>query len=236
MTNYYQELIERIARHIEEGSYEAASALIEEELKLPYVPMDTYDRLIDFREQIRGYLSREPQTRFLSSREVLDGLKRGGEKAYRVIMFLNKVNIREYLDEIQEYMLSDDSDRMIISVLFDLCHKQEVNTMLQYCDNGTWKQVRPSKLQDVSDNEVFITAMELLSQRFENENPSFTELCRQVLAEYAYLKYPEPLDKSAEVLVSEAVRYVFEAYGDRAGWQRYCGQYGVDEKAIGELF
>ena len=33
MTNYYQELIERIARHIEEGSYEAASALIEEELK-----------------------------------------------------------------------------------------------------------------------------------------------------------------------------------------------------------
>lgn len=236
MTNYYQELIERIARHIEEGSYEAASALIEEELKLPYVPMDTYDRLIGFREQIRGYLSREPQARFLSSREVLDGLKQGGEKAYRVIMFLNKVNIREYLDEIQEYLLSDDTDRMIVSVLFDLCHKQEVNTMLQYCDNGTWIKVRPAQLQDVSDNEIFRKSMELLSARFENENPSFAELCRQVLAEYAYLKYPKQLDKSAEELVSEAVRYVFEAYGDKAGWQRYCRQYGIDEKAIGELF
>ena len=236
MTNYYQELIERITRYIEEESYEAASALIEEELKLPYVPADTYDRLIGLREQIRGYLTREPVTRFLSAREVLQDLKRGGEKAYRAILILNKVNIREYLDVIQDYLLSDKTDRMIVSVLFDLCHKQEVNTLLQYCDNGTWKQVRPSRLQDVSDNGIFREAMKLLGARFENENPSFAELCRQILAEYAYLKYPDPLDKSASILVSEAVRYVYMAYGDQAGWKQYCRQYGVDEKAIGELF
>jgi hypothetical protein len=236
LANYYQELITRIAEHISREEYQEASELIEEELKLPYVPMDTYDRLISFRDQIKGYLSKEPSARFLSEKEVFEGLCRGGENAYQAISFLKKVNIREYLDIIQEYLLSDQTDRMIISVLFDLCRQQEVGRELQYCDNGCWHSVRPSLLEDVTDNETFAQTLGLLQERFENRNPSFMQLCFGMLGEYAYLRYPQPLDKDSEKLTDQIVRYVCQLNGDEEGWKEYVSEYGIDEKAIPELF
>ncbi len=235
MANYYQELIARISEYIRRQEYQQASDLIEEELKLPYVPSDTYDRLIEFRDEIRGFLTKEPSAAFMSEQQVEAFLAAGGEKAYQAVSFLKKANIREFLDVIQEYMLKDDADRMVVSILFDLCHRQGVNTELQYCDNGIWKKRRPSEIGDVTDNELFRETAALLASRFENSNPSFLELCRQVLVQHAYLKYPEKMDNNAEILTDQIVRYVFEAIQDAEGWQRYISEYGIDEKAIGQL-
>ena len=235
MANYYQELIARISEHIRRQEYRQASELIEEELKLPYVPADTYDRLIEFRDEIKGFLTKDPVATFMSEQQVESFLAAGGEKAYKAVSFLRKANIREYLDIIQEYMLKDDADRMVVAILFELCHRQGVNTELQYCDNGIWKKQRPNQAGDVTDNERFAETADLLASRFENSNPSFLELCRQVLVQHAYLKYPEPLDISAEILTDQIVRYVFEAIQDTEGWQRYQREYGIDEKAIGQL-
>ena len=235
MANYYQELIARISEHIQRQEYQQASDLIEEELKLPYVPSDTYDRLIEFRDEIRGFLTKEPSAAFMSEQQVEAFLAAGGEKAYQAVSFLKKANIRGFLDVIQEYMLKDDADRMVVSILFDLCHRQGVNTELQYCDNGTWKKQRPAEAADVTDNELFRETAALLASRFENSNPSFLELCRQVLVQHAYLKYPEKMENSAEKLTDQIVRYVFEAIRDAEGWQRYISEYGIDEKAIGQL-
>ena len=236
MANYYQELITRIEEHISREEYQKASELIEDELKLPYVPMETYDRLIELRDRIKGYLSKEPTARFLSEKEVLEGLKKGGENAYQAISFLKKVNIREYLDVIQEYLLSDDTDRMIVAVLFDLCHRQEIGRELQYCDKGEWHSVRPSQLEDVTDNETFAQTLGLLQERFENHNPSFMQLCFGMLGEYTYLRYPEPLENDSEKLASQIVRYVCQLNGDEDGWKEYVREYGIDEKAIPEMF
>ena len=235
MANYYQELIARISEHIQRQEYQQASDLIEEELKLPYVPSDTYDRLIEFRDEIRGFLTKEPSAAFMSEQQVEAFLAAGGEKAYQAVSFLKKANIKGFLDVIQEYMLKDDADRMVVSILFDLCHRQGVNTELQYCDNGIWKKRRPSEIEDVTDNELFRKTAALLTSRFENSNPSFLELCRQVLVQHAYLKYPEKMENSAEILTDQIVRYVFEAIRDAEGWQRYISEYGIDEKAIGQL-
>ncbi|MBE6116801.1 MAG: hypothetical protein E7187_08285 [Erysipelotrichaceae bacterium] len=235
MANYYQELIARISEHIQRQEYRQASDLIEEELKLPYVPSDTYDRLIEFRDEIRGFLIKEPSAAFMSEQQVEAFLAAGGEKAYQAVSFLKKANIREFLDVIQEYMLKDDADRMVVSILFDLCHRQGVNTELQYCDNGTWKKQRPAEAADVTDNELFRQTAALLASRFENSNPSFLELCRQVLVQHAYLKYPEKMENSAEILTDQIVRYVFEAIQDTESWKRYISEYGIDEKAIGQL-
>ena len=235
MANYYRELIAEIEKLISSQEYEKASRVIEEELKMPYVPMDTYDRLVDLRQQVRGYLTKEPAERFLSRQQVLDNLEAGGEKAYKAVSFLKKANIREYLDAIQDYMLTEDADRMIVSVLFDLCHRQGISTELQYSDRGIRKRVRPSEAGDVTDNEIFAETVELLSQRFENRNPSFLELCRQVLVQHAYLCYPEPLKNDADILTAQIVRYVSAAIQDMEGWKRYVSEYGIDENAIPEL-
>lgn len=235
MANYYKELIEKIKEHISRQEYEKASELIEEELKLPYVPSDTYDKLIEFRDEIRGYITKEPVIGFMSESQVEDSLAAGGEKAFQAVSFLRKANIREYLDIIQDYMLKEDADRMVVAILFDLCHRQGINTELQYCDNGIWKRQRPAEADDVTDNDVFRETAGLLASRFENSNPSFLELCRQVLVQHAYLKYPEALENSAEILTDQIVRYVFEAIQDTEGWQQYISEYGIDEKAIGQL-
>ena len=235
LTNYYQDLIRRIQEHIDKAEYKEASVLIVEELALPYVPADTYEKLKAMRDDIKGYLNEEKAARFMSEQEVLDNLLAGGEKAYKAVNYLNRVNMREYLDVIQEYFLSDECERMVSSVIFEVAHRQDINARLQYCNNGSWHTVNPHRLTAVTDAPAFGETLMLMTDKFENINPSFLELCRQVLAQYAYLKYPDPLDENAEILFYQIIRYVYNAYGDKEGWQRFVKENGIDEKAIPEF-
>ena len=50
--NYYEELIQKISDAIKRQDYTAASALIAEEYRMPYIPLDVEKKLDEFSRMI----------------------------------------------------------------------------------------------------------------------------------------------------------------------------------------
>ncbi len=220
-TNYYQEMLKQVESNIENKKYEEAYGQISEELAMPYIPSDILLRLETLKKEVEPFLNREKVKRILSPEEVLEALKTNSELTLQAIDTLSSSNIRNYLDVIQEYLDYELADRYIISLLFELCQQQQVTVPLTFTDKGVEYTIAPNQLNEVLDDEVLMASWALLSDLFENNNPSFLQMCREALVQYAYHIYPLSIEYSSIELVNMVVKYVYQASNDMEEWQKF---------------
>ena len=145
--NYYDELLAGIRKNMEQGNYDSANAMIEEELSMPYVPSKVLTELNELKKELKPYLSKEKEMKIMSPEEVSKALEKGGEAVFRALRTLDNSNIRNYLDVIQEYLLDEMADRLVVSMLIEACQKQQVSTPLSYYHWGERQIVVPSQLK-----------------------------------------------------------------------------------------
>ena len=99
--DYYKELVSNIEKAIESADYDKASKLIDDELSLPYVPKDVLERLREFKENIPA----KDINRALSEEEIREYLKGNEFRQLVAVEQLNKLNLREYYDLCNEYLI-----------------------------------------------------------------------------------------------------------------------------------
>ena len=108
--NYYQEMLNEISRLIETESYDQAQGIVREELSMPYVPQTVQKQLQEFARELKTLTRSEKRPSVISRDQLQVSLAGGGEKAVDAINQLADVNIRNYLDIIEDYLLSNNSD------------------------------------------------------------------------------------------------------------------------------
>ena len=232
--NYYAEILERIHNAMDRQAWQKASELLKQELSMPYVPSDVLKELEKLKKEVDPYLIKERVNILLTPEEVGTYLRKDSESAYKALNTLNSGNIRNYLDVIQKYLLDEAGDRMMVSLLLQLCHKQGIRTPLSYRDGNEIRRAVPDELKDVTDDEGLRRTWQQLTDMFESENPSFMKLCHQVLLQHAYLVYPQTLEND-ENLPYRIAAYVFRAYGDEEGLKVFSQKHHLTEEMTADL-
>ncbi len=232
--SYYQRLLANIEELFIKGDYRKASQLVEEELAMPYVPKETEERLLSYREDLKGYLSEEKPKVLLSREQVEEYLGSGSqERVSQVIGFLADASIRSYLEPVSRYMVDDKADPLVITQLLQIMRDQQLDQNVMLRKNGILLQINPSGLPDVLDQPVLQEIFTQIGKLFETDDPVFAQQAQSVLISFAFNLYPILLkEQERDKVLYSVIHYVYSAYDDQDGWQSFCRAHQIDEKGL----
>ena len=233
--NYYEELLENLKALMQQQEYQKAYDLVVEELRMPYVPAHVLCELESLEVELEQQLQVEKKLPLLTVEEIQKALKGKPDEVYQALDSLGKSNIRNYLEPIQEYLINPQSDRLVVSLLLELCMQQQVSTPLTYIHQATRYTVIPSEMRAPLADDTLQQAWQYMGELFENHNPSFLQQCRQVLIQYAYLEYPQSIVDDYLTISYRIVKYMYKLYDDIEGWNKFALAKGIDSSRIEDI-
>ena len=232
--NYYTSLIGNIEKLIDQQQFQQAFDLINEELSMPYVPMDVEEKLNDLLLDVIPFVSKPKQEKIMTMEEIRLALKGNDENAYNALKCLMQVNIRHYLAVVGDALLDENINHMIKALLIELLKQQQVDHLFTVNEPQKSYQINPYYLPEALEQENIILINDLLTKRI-NDNPSMLQMCQQTLVSVVYQKYPDLIQPDDVINITDSiVRYVFKAFDDTEGWQKYKNSYPVAETQLEE--
>lgn len=231
---YYEQLCDEISRFIDNGEYLKASEMVEEELKMPYVPSACEQQLLQFREQLKPYLTVDKAAVMLTGEQIAECLKSGDyDKRMKGVNYLREVNIRNHLNLLEDYMTSEEADPLICSELIQIMAHQQISDPVRLKKNGILLEVIPAQLPDVLDQDVLIRIFTAIQKLFEAEDPVFMQQCQSVLINFAFNLYPILLKpQDYEKVLYSVIHYVYRAYDDEQSWKRFAEEHEISENQL----
>jgi len=183
---YYQELLSKVNDAIDNGKYDFALELINDEYKMPYIPSDVEEQLKILKNDINYYLN---NVKTMNEEEILAGLKSNKKIQIKAIDNLCKLNLRNYLYEIQLFFESKP-DLLIQALLIDSLINQEINYEFKvFIDDEEHKINFVDKIQGVK-SKSFMRIDQMLKDLFIDDEPSTYQLCLQLLVQECFIRTP----------------------------------------------
>lgn len=128
MQNYYDEILEEIQNLLHAKRYEEAKALIEKELSMPYIPCEVEEKL---KQLFRDYRYESSEKKGIVQKDIdefLDGLKGDAQQQLLSVQALSKLNLRQYIDEIQQYLMHNpfpEAAALLVESIGEQCIQEE---------------------------------------------------------------------------------------------------------------
>ena len=202
--NYYEDILNEIEENIDNGQFLDAERLIRNELSVSYIPRDVERNLNEYLSRIRRDSF---EKRSLSDEQIEDYLQKDEIHQLMAVDELNKKNLRNYIDTVQSY-LSGDGYLNGKVLLIDSLIRQEINCDFIY--NG--KTFNPSKIIVPEKSEGFLSALELIRERFMKD-PSMMAMAEQLLYKEALMALPETLNKEEGISIADKIIvYILNAF------------------------
>ncbi|AVN60523.1 hypothetical protein CG007_02830 [Mesoplasma entomophilum] len=171
--NFYDELIIELKELVLKNDFETALLKINQELAMPYVPSDIEEQLMKFKVEVFEKISNTANANNNLNAEYILQLLKSNDREQQAfgINFLNKINLRDKLDEVSEILLLERIDNSIKTLILFTLKEQEINKIFDVLYSGVQKKWNPSEI-DFENNFKFITKIdEVISKSIENENP-----------------------------------------------------------------
>lgn len=206
--NYYDELIEKLAKLIRNKDYEKAKAIIVNELSLAYVPKDIEDKLNEYLsiikeatyvpksltiEDIEVYLYKDPQLQLIA------------------VDALDRLNIREHLDICAKYLKSAGFKNAKV-LLIDTLIKQDIDYEFAYVNEDLLLNFNPRQLKTPEKTAGFIEASSILNRTYMKE-PSLLQMGMDLLYKECLLYLPKQANtREGEIFANKISKYIDEAF------------------------
>ena len=187
MMNYYDEMIAEIKQNMADGDYAQAFATIKKELSMPYIPEDTEEQLYALLKDLRFQMSEKRNTE-RSVDDILDGLRGSSECQLVSAAQLAKRNLRDYIEEIQDY-LKDDPYPEAAALIVEAIAEQEIQDEFIWNKDGVEYTFYGDSLVPCSHSKGFLKANALLNQ-WLNKNPDMYEMAKTMLAHDVFMFLP----------------------------------------------
>ena len=188
--NYYDDVLEKIKNLIQTKEYTAAIELLTAELNQVYLPEDYEDIFHDLYNEAQSYiLDDEDETTIISKKELSRLLSGNREQQFAAINNLEDLNLRNYIDVIQEFMISDNLAQLK-GRLLDLCVAQNIDIEFDFLGSDGLIKVNPTTLESVDDMEFIELAFDYFNNHLY-KNPSLIQICQIALVEKVYSIYPK---------------------------------------------
>ncbi|AVN64586.1 MULTISPECIES: hypothetical protein [Mesoplasma] len=171
--NFYDELIIELKELILKNDFETALLKINQELSMPYVPSDIEGQLLEFKTQIFEQISKKANSNNNLNAEYILQLLKSSDREQQAfgINFLNKINLRDKLNDVSELLTLERIDNSIKTLILFTLKEQEINRSFDVLYSGVQQSWNPIEI-DFENNFKFITEIdEVISKSIENENP-----------------------------------------------------------------
>lgn len=234
-TNYYTKIIQTIRESLGNGDIESARSLCDEELGMPYIPSAYLGELEALKREIAS-LQKEKQrtTRIEDPQELMDLLDDENGR-FSVVAALSGLNLREY-DEVLKKAFATISDRGLLSVLVELCARQQLHTEYTFTYDHTTYSFIPASLEMPEESEGVDACLALADEWLSNENPSMLKLANEALLRIALMRLPEGVSlDEAEPLTLAVVKKLYEQLASVQEWREFCEKNTIDENRIEEI-
>ena len=175
--NYYDEVLDTLKELYEKKEYLKAQSIIEEELSMPYIPLDFEKELNNIAKDIKASVKSKD---IILDDEMLEEYLGGDD--YRQILainYLDSMNLRNYLPLINKYLIGNGNREckcLLISSLID----QEINEEITVNKDGLEISFIPKYAEPIEMTDGYNSALNFIKEVFENENPAFFNMCKEV--------------------------------------------------------
>lgn len=234
--NYYTEVLSEICRLVAEGNRVDAYHRVEEELRMPYIPVDTEKQLRELENEIISeFKLNENDQRNLNEDEIELYLKGNSLQQLKAVETLNSMNLRSQIPLIQSYLISN-ANTLARALLIDSCIEQEIGEELSIVQDGLEISFIPKYIERACESDGFNLALNYINSWFGNDDPSFVMMSTQVLIQEAYLKYPFVYEEDeGELLAYSIVDYVMKSMKNYQEWKDFVEQHLIDEEKLFKL-
>lgn len=179
MENYYTDIIQTIHQHIEQKQYYEALEILHVELSMPYIPLEHKEVFEDLLYEARGGLSKIDGL-YTNLEEIKMALLKKGAYIDKALSSLQNLNLRHYLDEFKslfELDLENEVKRAMIYIAFE----QQLDTILYVKLNQKLERIDVGQIENPFTHPHYQKIFVELHESFENYDPSFLNLCLEIL-------------------------------------------------------
>lgn len=206
MENYYSECLEKIKILLNEGNNKEALNIIEEELSMIYIPKEFEEKLIELKKD----LVESKPNKYMSDEDIESYLLKDEYFQLLALKELEKRNIRQYMDLVQDIFENVESNLVKISLL-EICIHQQITDEIKFVKDGLEIYLIPAACNLPEDSEGYEACIDYLKEWLENDDPSFYKLCQEAALKESYLHMPfEIEEEEAESMAYAIVMYVSE--------------------------
>lgn len=229
MKGIYQEIIQEIQSLIASKNEKQARSRILEELSMPYIPQEVEAKLNELLDEVGIPESGKVQLSDEQLEEWLLG--NDAKRQIAAVTQLQNANLRNYTALIQQ-MFDTHHDLTLESLLISMMIEQQINESFHLEREGFDIEFVPAVLEYPLESDGVHKAIDLLRDWYENDNPSFLNLCLDILAKECYLMLPMTLDEEDSLdLCLAIIHYVYRANG--AEDEFYCF---IAEKELAQTY
>lgn len=204
--NYYDEILAKIEKLIEEDKNKAR-ALIEEELKQAYIPRDIEEKLLKYQDELKEtFLKKE-----LSDEDIIAYLKDSKEKQLLAVSVLDRKNLREYIDICNDYLKGDGFINAKV-LLVDSLIRQEIGDDIYLNKDGLEFNFIPKFQLPIEESDGFLSGNKYLEEHYLKD-PSKLQMAKSLLYKELMLQLPINVEDSEGVIIAkDIIEYIEDAF------------------------
>lgn len=233
---YYDETKGEIQAFISDSNFKDALHLINNELKMPYVPSEFKDYLEQTLYDIEALLKLETVPSTLSVEVLLEQLFKDDLLQLQAVNGLLNHNLREHTEIIQSFF---DSTPNIHAqcLLVDGLIRQEINHEFTLELKKQIITFNPRYIELVEESDGYVEALKYLSDTFENDQPSLFMLAKDTLISECYLNYPLNFSFDEGKLLADSIAlYIYRLFNQEDGIETFITKNKIESKHLIELF
>lgn len=210
MNNYYETCMDSIQSLLDEGNTREALELIDEELRMPYVPEPYFTQLQSIRDSMR--IDTTPSSKYYEDIEDLEEAFRGNELLqHKAIISLERMNLRNELSHIKKWLVDEYIEDWIKKQILFFLIDQSIDMELHLKLKMTEHVIDTSQLENPFESKSYQSCVLQLGDMLESENPSLLILCLGVLEQRVLDAFPVPIkDLKAEEILDTVNTYLYK--------------------------
>ncbi len=188
----------------------SALKMIQSELDMPYVPKEILETLQSAYKECDTKIKESIRSRVLSIEEIEEALQQDEEHQIMAVNALNKINLRDEIDLVKNY-LSKSHSQMAGSLLMESLIQQQISEEITVVTKENEVTFIPRYTELPYESDGFKGASSYLENWFESQDPGFYQLCMQILIQEAYLALPINFEEDESLILACTIaRYVFK--------------------------
>lgn len=221
--NYYDEIYLKIEELYQSGDFNKATFLLEEELNMPYIPKDFEDRLLKLKLDYQASSSLNKKT--LDEEEIEEYLKGDAYKQLIAVNYLDTTNLRENLELIKTYLVSDGDLNAKVLLISSLIN-QDINEELCVLKDGLEITFIPRYCESVEISDGYQSGKTFLEETIANDNPSLYNMALEMLTRICFLNLPLSLDSDEGLIYSKSIMvYLYDCFDDDSSKKAFIDKY-----------
>ncbi|RLL47943.1 tetratricopeptide repeat protein [Oceanobacillus piezotolerans] len=188
-TNQYELLMEQIEYEFEND-------------EIPKLQREQFKQLYDISEKMRIDIDYDKQDKFY--RELFELIEAHRyQEQWRAVEDLRKVKAKPTA-EISLLLCNDEVHPVTKTAIFQWLREENWNSEVQISKQGKEVTVFPDEVEDINDNQMMSETLNII-KRFEEKNPTFYQLLKELLYRYTYVIYPILPEKEEYIHIANAL-------------------------------